>query len=310
MKKNKIIPLVILLSILVLLVIAYVFLSGNNSESDRETNTTEEQTPAIPVCAFTAEAVTEISYKTKDLDISLVKTGSAWQIADDEKFPVDQSAVAKMISSVTALSASRKLEDGDVASYGLDKPTLTVTFTADGTSHVFAVGNVNSYNDMTYLGYGDNVFVIADTLTDTFKKTKTELFGKGESFPSAITAESVNSVSVTDAKSKQGTVTDAKGISDFVFDAQKYISFSIPKGYGLDADGLASYGIDESSAKVVIEYEHSSAKATFEFLLGKDADGKCYYALPNSDVTYGIDVTGYDKLLNYVYHTAEETTTE
>jgi len=80
--------------------------------------------------------------------------------------------------------------------------------------------------------------------------------------------------------------------------------------YGLDAEGLASYGIDESSAKVVIEYEHSSAKATFEFLLVKDADGKCYYALPNSDVTYGIDVTGYDKLLNYVYHTAEETTTE
>jgi len=307
MKKNKLLPLIILTGVLLLLIAAYLMLDAYNERKADESASAETEETSIPVFDLSLDNAEALSYKTDKLDMSLVKTGAEWMLADDEKFPVDQSVVGKMLKVLTNLSASRKLAGSDGTAYGTDKPSLTVTLTVNGEDHVLSLGSVNSYNDMTYLGYGSDIYVISDTLTDAFDADKTELFAVKDSFPKAITADSVKTINVVNAKGDSATVTDEGGLEELVSELTKYISFAIPKGYGLDADGLAEYGITEDCAKITVEYENDSAKATFELLLGKDSDGKCYYALPKGDVTYGIDVEGCDKLLSFAYHTAEET---
>lgn len=309
MKKNKLLPLIILASLLIVLVVAYALLSSyNENKAEKEATAADTEVKAVPVCEIYDADVTKLHYQTKELDITLARSDGVWMIPDDEKFPVDQSAVSKMISTVTALSAVRELESGDSADFGLDKPTLTVTLTAGETDHKFTLGAKNSYNDLTYLGYGEKVFMISDALTDTFDSEKMDLFAVKDTFPSAINNDSVTAVAVINAKGDSNTVSDSDGIEDIVYEAQKYLSFAIPKGYGLDADGLKEYGITEASPRIVIEYNYNGAKASFEVLLGKDPEGKCYYAIPGRDVTYGIDMTGYDALLKFVYYTPSEVT--
>jgi len=311
MKKKKIVPLIILLVFLVALIVLYAALAGYNRKKAAEaSDTTSAEAQEIPVSTVSSADITAISYKTEKLSVSLSFSGGKWIITDDEKYPVDQSAVSKMLSVITSLAAARELEVSDTADFGLDIPVLTVTVTANGTEHVFTLGDVNSYNDLTYLGYNDKVYMITDTLTDVFAADKAKLFAATDSFPSAITDENVISVTVTNAKGYSTAISDADGIEDIIFDAQKYFSFAILKGYGLDPDGIAEFGINADSESIVIEYAHNNAKAVFEVMLGKDSEGKCFYTVPGSTTVYGIDATGYDKLMSYAYYTPAETTAE
>ena len=311
MKKKKVLPLIILLAILIALIAAYVLLSGYNEKKAAEkAAATEEQELEITVCTIDSADATAISYKTEELDMTLSLSDGTWIIPDDENYPIDQTAVTKMLSAVTALTAEREVEGSNPADFGLGSPSLTVTVTVSGEEIVFTLGDVNSYNDLTYLGYNGKVYMISDTLTDAFDYDKADLFAAEDTFPSAIDSDSVTSVTVTNRQGDSATVSDSDGIEDAVFDTQKYISFAILKGYGLDADGLASYGITENSENLVIEYDYNGAKATFTVLFGKNADGDCFYTVPGSKCAYGIDAAGYDKLMAYAYYTPAETTAD
>lgn len=308
--KKKTLPFVILLSLLILLIAGYVLLTNyNKDKADREAAESESEDTSITVGSITSSDITAISYKTEELDISLELSGGKWVIADDEKYPVDQTAVSSMLSAVTSITASRELESSD-ADFGLDTPSLMVTLTANGAEITLSLGNVNSYNSETYLSYDGRVYMAVDTLSSVFAADKDELFAAEDTFPSAIDSDSVTSVTVRNAKGDEASVTDSEGIEDIVYEAQKYFSFAILKGYGLDSDGLAEYGITDDSASIVIEYDYNGAKATFEVLLGKNADGDCFYAVPGGSVTYGIDTEGYDTVMSYAYYTPAETSAE
>ena len=311
MKNKKIIPLIILLTLLVLLIVSYVLLASYNKEKSLDDAAeSESEGAAVAVLGIRAEDVTAIRYKTEKAELSLERAAGEWIITGDEKFPVDQAAVAKMLSAVTSLSASRRLEGGNEADFGLDTPSLTVTLISNGEEHIVSLGDVNSYNDKTYCSYSGRVFMISDTISEAFPEDKTDLFGAEDSFPSARTKDSVITVKVKNTKGDEAVISDDKGIEDIIFEVQKSFNFNILKDYWLDSSELADYGITETSASVVIEYEYNSAKATFEVLVGKNAEGNCFYALPGGSTVYGIDITGYETIMSYAYYTSAETAAE
>ncbi len=301
MKKSKIAAPVVLLALLVCLIGAYVALSAyNDSQSNEEESDSENET--FKVCDMSEDSLVTLSYTDEKSELSLVLRDGTWILSDDELYPVDQTLISKMLSALCAVEAKRTVDGTDSAAYGLDEPTLTVTVGDGECEHTFKLGDTNSYNSLKYLECDGKVYMISDTLSSAFDVTKSELFAVKDSFPSEISEDSVTSVAVNDGEGRENIITDSDGISDIVHSLQKYCSFATPKGYALDEAGLAEYGISEDSARIIVNYEHSSAKASFELVFGKNSDGDAFYALPSGDVTYGIDAVGYDELTAYVYH--------
>lgn len=318
MKKKKIIPLVSLLVVLVVLVVAYVLLLDYNERKAAEEAANSDVTSAIQVTDLNTSDVKEIYYASEENEMTLSLVNSSWVIPGDGEFPVNQSVVSKMVSGVATLSASRTVDEGELADYGLDEPKLTVKLTCEsGKIYELFLGDVNSYNDNTYLLYNDTVYMVTDTLTDLYNYGKDTIIMVSDSFPGELDADSVKSVSITNVDGKSNVITDADGLSKIVADATKYINFKKWSGYGLEEDELADYGITGESPQLTFEYgvatstgSTTEASATYSVIFGTDADGNCFYTTPGSNMTYSIAKADYDVLMSYVYYAPATATTE
>ncbi len=301
MKKKRLIPLIVLCAALALVIALYAALSAYNDENAAAADSTDGKESPVSVISVSEADITTIAYKSEKLDISLEKKNDRWIFPDDAAFPVDNAKVSKMISAVSSLTAQRTLDGTDAESYGLDEPKLTVTFKLAESEYQLTLGDTNSYNSLSYLGFDGKVYMISDTLSSVFDVSKDDLFAVDDAFPSELTADSVSAVEIT-VNGETVTVSDSDGIGELVHALQKYCSFAKPEGYGLDEDGLAEYGIGEASPRVSVSYTVASAKAVFDILFGESSDGKPCYTLPGSITTYSMDSEGYREIMNYIYY--------
>ena len=310
MKKKKLIPLIARTLALALMIGLYLTVLNYNERKAAEEAANEDNDEAIAVSGIAASDVAGIYYASEDVEMMLLLQNGVWIIPDDKKFPVDQTLVSNMINGIVNLSASRTVDEGELSDYGLDEPVLTIKITCtDGNVREFILGDTNSYNDSTYLLTGNVIYMINDALTGLFDSDKDSLIKISDSFPGELDSNSIVSAVITDVDGVSNEITDADGLSKVATEATKYINFKKWAGYGLTVADLAEYGISESSAKIVMEYSVATstastteAKATYEVVLGTDADGTCYYTTPGSDMTYIMDKTGYDSLMSYVYY--------
>jgi hypothetical protein len=87
-------------------------------------------TPATPVILkVDPSAVTQLVLKQKGSDpVTLKKTEGTWQITEPKPYRADQEAVAGVLSTLSALSADRVVEDkaADRKQYGLEEPAAEV----------------------------------------------------------------------------------------------------------------------------------------------------------------------------------------
>ncbi len=294
-KKNKALPLVILVVLLLAMIGAYVFLQSLADETDQGEN---NEIPSISLSDFTKDKIASITYGNVE-EITLVCENGKWYLEGDEKFPLDQTKASKMAESLASISASREVESDDLAEFGLDTPALTVKLTlTTGEEYTYALGDVNSFNDMTYILYSEKIYIFTDTLSANFGYSPDDLMLIKDSFPEEITADSIKSVILRDANGDE-TVYDSIAHSEI----KKCFDFKDVNAYGLTEDDIASLGIKEDGAAVIIKYSTSadtsadaaSLEATFKILLG-ETDGKRVYALKGGDMTYNINSELFDRI--------------
>ena len=125
MKRN--IKLWILIGILVLCAAGYGMITAVTKEDPPDT-TSEE----VTVTSFGADQVAWMGWNYEGEDFSLEKTDNVWLDESNHNFPVAQNYPAAMTAAVSNMKASRKLTGvTDLAEYGLDNPTLTVSLMTD-----------------------------------------------------------------------------------------------------------------------------------------------------------------------------------
>ncbi|MDE3075825.1 MAG: DUF4340 domain-containing protein [Chloroflexota bacterium] len=132
---------------LALLVVAVLVLGGVAIAQKQMPAPKPAVTPTPVLFNLKSGDITGFDIKTKTRETDLVDTNSKWKLvkpSEDEN--VDQVKISSLASQVATLNGTRTVAGagGDLSSFGLDQPPLTVTLTMkDGKAHTLLVGNRN-----------------------------------------------------------------------------------------------------------------------------------------------------------------------
>jgi hypothetical protein len=145
---------------------------------EKAANDTSSKLLTIP-----ADQFTEIRIKkpTETQDLKLVD--GKWRIVQPKPLPADQDAVTSMVTSLSALSADKTIDEKptDLSAYGLTAPTLDITITKkDGKTAGLIVGDATPTNSGNYAKLPDSakVYTIASYVKTGLDKTDNDLRDK------------------------------------------------------------------------------------------------------------------------------------
>ena len=152
--KKKGLPLIIALVCLLVLCAGYVCLIKYNDKQEK---------------ADSADTITV-------LKVSFTKDANKWTLDSDAAFEADADKATSLISSITSMTATRKIEDvSDLSEYGLDAPGQTVTLTdADGNEITICWGsnNATTGDDYVYCTNDDKVvYTVASSVLSSLSSS-------------------------------------------------------------------------------------------------------------------------------------------
>lgn len=162
--KKKGLPLIIALVCLFVLCAGYVCLIKYNDKQEKA-----DSADTITVLNLKADDVSKIAYEIDGEKVAFTKNADKWTLDSDEAFEADADKVTSLISSITSMAATRKIEDvSDLSEYGLDAPGQTVTLTgADGNETTICWGSNNATTGDDYVYCTDDdkvVYTVASSV--------------------------------------------------------------------------------------------------------------------------------------------------
>ena len=164
--------LLILLGVLILCCALYGLMRFINDRNAAQAESEQDAQNEAMSLSDLGDAVS-ITYQSSDGSTLLfTKADDNWSYDADPDFPLSQSDVGLLASTLKTLSATRKLEGGeDLSSYGLDNPSNTVTGTnADGGELTILLGSQASNGDYYAMRQGDEtVYTISSSLAQVLK---------------------------------------------------------------------------------------------------------------------------------------------
>ena len=150
--------IILLLTLFVLLIGSYVYVKNKPKKIDEPQTSKIEQVLTIDKGKIKKVTLVSDTYK-----VELNKSGSNW-VTTDSKVEINQTAVDSVLSAISDLKADRVVEEDakDLASYGLTKPTATITATLEGgeTKTVF-LGKDTHVGNSYFLSLKDSTKVYA-----------------------------------------------------------------------------------------------------------------------------------------------------
>ena len=100
-----------------------------------------------------------------------------WRMLSPHKARADELYVYRILS-VLASSSLEKLSSDDLSKYGLDQPSLKMTFLGNDLKEVILFGTYNPINEDQYVLYKENVFLISGGYSETASFMPVELIEK------------------------------------------------------------------------------------------------------------------------------------
>jgi ribosomal protein L12E/L44/L45/RPP1/RPP2 len=133
----------------------------------------------IPADQFQEIRIKKLTGETEDLKL----VDGKWRILEPKPLPADQDAVTSMVSSLSALTADKTIEDNatDLKPYGLDTPTLDINITEkDGKTAEVIVGDATPTNSGNYAKLPDSsrVYTVASFVKTGLDKSVSDLRDK------------------------------------------------------------------------------------------------------------------------------------
>lgn len=273
MKKYK--SLVILLTVLVVLVVAYV-VTGQLKKKSAEKENEQKQ-----IAVLDMSDITSIQYTNGTDTMSFIKEGGTWYSESDKEFPLQQSSLKTMAETFGTLSANRELTDGDtLADYGLEEPQYTITLKdADGEQQNIYTGNAAGEDYYMTVGDKEKIYTVDYSVVNAMNFDLDSMLQK-DTFPS-IGADNIKKVTIT----KVGETTEYDADNSDQSDDITAIGGGLGAAYFVDcvdysvqADELAQYGLDEAQrTTVTVVYTDSDDKEqTFILYVGGRDESDAY----------------------------------
>ncbi|MBR5312424.1 MAG: DUF4340 domain-containing protein [Clostridia bacterium] len=313
-KKNKYIPLIVLLVLIVVMAAAYTMLSSANDQKEAEQAAADAAANAVEMIAeYDYTTTVGLMYQRAGSDpVELKVVNGVWQMADDEHFPVSQTAVASMANAIASIGIKNHVTEGDPADYGLAEPAYLIEVTYDGgVSHQYRIGDYNAFGGGAYYFMMDGtMYTIPTGLTSYFDYGRDDLL-QLDTMPTDIETDYINSITVT-ADGTDKVIDDADGIAA-LFDLFGDIALTSCADYYTDETERAeTYGLDGSD-KITISYKRAVTSTdangnqttnrldtSYTFLFGEAADGGYYGSPEKSTIAYLIGAETADAIAEYL----------
>ena len=153
--KRKTITMSVTVLALAALVGGYMTLKEQNEKAEEEEALLAE---GETVWETDSDNLEKVSFFIGGSEYTFQKENGEWQLADDETFPVDETALEELTTAVTPLKALRTLTDvEDTAQYGMEEPQNVITLgLSDGTEQVLTIGDNNESTGNDYLMLADS----------------------------------------------------------------------------------------------------------------------------------------------------------
>ena len=298
MKRKK--KMILLMGLLAVLLIGYELIDRMGS-----TTVVSETEVSLPLWQED-KAVSTLSWTRDGEAFSFTRGESVWMKADDDAFPVNQTAIDNLAKKISELTAVRELTDVTrPEDYGLAAPAFTVTAKdEDGNETVYAMGDQTPFEDGYYLSVSgsESIYVITSSLETAFSKTLTQLASM-ESIPEAENVTRMTVGDTLDIRLEDGAWVDTEtgepldqSAAEALVTTAKELAWSELIATGATDEELSQWGLDDAQAVRVTLYEGETAVRTL-LLGGQDDESDRYARLPDSEMVYTFYGDDADELL-------------
>ena len=269
-KSTKLVSAVVVLAVLGGV---YVGLNTYVSKEEKAESSSEEESKT-EVFSVKTDDIKSLEFIVDKKEVTFEKKDDSWVKKDETAFPVNQTTLDSAASAIEKVEADRVLEDvEDLAEYGLDSPSNTVTVdTADGTTKL-NIGDENTSTNQYYISRADDdstVYVVAADTVSPFMNSLYD-YAQGEDFPT-IDSSTVKKVQVSEDKdsyvleeNSDGATWDVSGDgSSDKESADTTAAGNVTSGLGsfafdqfvnYNAEDLSQYGLDKPYATITVDYQ-------------------------------------------------------
>lgn len=291
----------------------------------------------ISVFSLNTEDVTKVSWTYADETITLIDAGEGWMLEEDSQFPLDESYLNTMLTTLSDIQATKTIESPeDLTQYGLEEPTCSVTVTAESVSKI-VIGDETGLGGQRYLSVGDgNVYLVDSSILDSFAYGLYDII-QMETIPSmsdvrSFVTETENGkleieylensgLAYSDhytwfAKDGDDDITLDSELTYDLVDTITDLSWDSCVDYKATASKLQEYGLADPAATVTVNYtetiredtgetdkegnpvyENKEADRSFVLELGNCENGYCYARLADSQMVYRISEEVYQTVV-------------
>ena len=269
-KSTKLVSAVVVLAVLGGV---YVGLNTYVSKEEKAESSSEEESKT-EVFSVKTDDIKSLEFIVDKKEVTFEKKDDSWVKKDETAFPVNQTTLDSAASAIETVEADRVLEDvEDLAEYGLDSPSNTVTVdTADGTTKL-NIGDENTSTNQYYISRADDdstVYVVAADTVSPFMNSLYD-YAQGEDFPT-IDSSTVKKVQVSEDKDSYVLEENSDGAtwdvsSDGSSDKESADttaagnvtsglgSFAFDQFVNYNAEDLSQYGLDKPYATITVDYQ-------------------------------------------------------
>lgn len=164
MKKSKLPLAPILLGgfCLLLLAVFGVIWIVQKEEENGAVTTADPSNVRELICTLPTDTAVGISATLDGQNVRLSLSDGIWVLSGDPETPVQQSLIRSLLARFQTLLAIRKIGQGELAEYGLDKPSIVVTLFCEAENYRLCYGNYNKSYDGYYftLDGSDTVYIV------------------------------------------------------------------------------------------------------------------------------------------------------
>lgn len=300
----------LLIAVLVLLLLVFVFLFVKNCNKQEDGGEGGNDT-AISLCAYENTQIAKITYTNQYGTFAFECNNGVWVYAEDNAFPVNQTTLNNIATSVSGITALRDISDQseNEEKYGLSDGAVTLMVTYnDGATQNFIFGLYNTNGSGSYVKTNGGLYIASTGLGTSLDLPLFDMAKTNE--PSVFAKESVVSVTLNGTE-----YTDSEVISAYL---DKY---NLVYALGVeDYKNKESYGFDSSENSLIFKYKTSQSSTLedgttvqtsveneyeFKFVV---KESNQYFMLPDDSIIYS--ASGADALLKVEVADQTETTEE
>ncbi len=293
-QKRLILCCAILLSLLlVLLAVLLIF---------RETPDPGEEDESIRICNLNTSDVQKITYEYQGETVVLSRENGMWAVVGEDQFPLNQALIIStsqncMTYRCARLTFTKKIaeECTDLATFGLDRPVLKLTFVTKENSvevtRTLTVGRqYASFGYYCMLSGDPALYMVEEDFVKTFSYTKDALANRD--FLPSVKVENV--VDYTFQTGDQSfCISDRDGVRE-LFARLGELNFQTFADYYATEEELATYFPANEMQTLTIRYFKSEGNiqtipptvASFEIYFGKTAQGGVYFRVWHKNAVY------------------------